>query len=310
MFRLVAASLATLVACGQSRGVADQDLGDLVVAKKDNQAPIKAAKAAREPAELSRALEQPLSTVLVALGPHTATLDTKTTVEEAGQAVSDLADSTKLELGDKGAFHAVYTNTADYGREAIFVDGKMYLRPRYQKWHGRAPEGPNEPAQQRDTYYDAVEATWDLLAPGVELIDKGPVTIAGRPGRKIQVARAPKPAANPAEKLTQRKWREQRVIEDVSGEVVLDEEKAVPLSVQLAGTISFMRDGRRFKMKTSVTELVASLGPAAITAPAAEDVIATPERLREVDDRDMLLQGIAPPTHKQESGAVGSAGTK
>ncbi|HEY4059070.1 MAG TPA: hypothetical protein VGM39_20785, partial [Kofleriaceae bacterium] len=289
MFRVVAAAL-LLASCGQSRGVPDKDLGDLVVAKKDNLAPIKAANAATDPAELARAMAQPLSTVVAALGPHTATVDTKTTVDEAGQPVSDLSDTTKLELGDKGAFHAVYTNTADYGREAIFADGTLYLRPRYQKWHGRAPEGPNEPAQQRDAYYDAVEATWDLLAPGVELIDKGPVTVAGRAGRKIQIAKAPKPAANQAETLTQRKWREQRVIEDVSGEVVLDEEKAVPLSVTLAGTISFMRDGRRFKMKTSVTEAIVALGPAAITAPDPDQVIATPERLREVDDRDMLLQ--------------------
>jgi hypothetical protein len=98
------------------------------------------------------------------------------------------------------------------------------------------------------------------------------------------------------------------VIEDVSGEVVLDAEKAVPLSVKLTGTISFMRDGRRFKMKITLDEKVTQLTPTAIAAPAKAEVVTTPERMREVDDRDSLLQGIAPPSRKQNAGsAAGSA---
>jgi hypothetical protein len=38
--------------------------------------------------------------------------------------------------------------------------------------------------------------------------------------------------------------------------------------------------------------------------PATEDVVATPERLREVDDRDFLLQGIAPPLRKAADGST------
>lgn len=306
--RLVAPALvaaATLGAgCGRAKGVSDQDLGELVVAPKTNVAPIQVQTAATDASELSRALAQPLAKVLAGIGPHTVTITTHTTVEEAGAPVSDLADETTIQLGEMGTFHAVYTNTGDYGREVIFVGHKLYLRPRYQKWHGRAPEVPNEPMEQVDAYFEPIAATWDLLAPATELIDKGEITVAGRTGRKIQIARAPEPAVNPAEKLTQRKWREQRVIEQVAGEVVLDQGKGVPLAVNLTGTISFMRDGRRFEMKVKLASEVQALGAVAITAPASDEVVATPERQREVDDRDELLQGIAPPTRNPTSGAL------
>ena len=301
MFRVTVAALLALASCGRSRGVPDEDLGNLVKAPADNATPVKVARAASVPAELSRALTQSLTTVVSALGPHTVKVATSTTIDEAGAVTDDLKDETVIEIGAQDAFHGLYTNTADYGREVIFVGGTMYLRPRYQKWHGRAPEGSDEPAQQRDSFYTGVAATWDLLAPGVELIDKGAVNVAGRPGRKIQIEKAPKAGTNPAEKLTQRKWRETRVVEDVSGEVVLDVDKGVPLSVQLAGTITFMREGRRFKMKTSVTSTVLALAMPDIAAPVPEEVVSTPGRLREVEERDELLKGIAPPQRKVET---------
>ena len=42
----------------------------------------------------------------------------------------------------------------------------------------------------------------------------------------------------------------------------------------------------------------------AITAPAEAEVVATPERKREVDERDYLLQGIAPPIRKNADGTA------
>lgn len=298
-------ALGSAVACGRSQGVPDEDLGGLVEEPKQPDAKIAVDRAAKEPAELGRALAQPHRQVLVALGPHTATLSSATTVEEAGKPVSALTDTTKIEIGDAGAFHAIYGNDADYGREVIFVGGKLYLRPRYQRWHGRAPENTEEPAALRDQYFEPIAATWDLLAPGIELSDKGPADVAGRPGRKIAIQLSPKPAKPATETVAQKKWREQRTIEAVSGEVILDADKGTPLSVQLAGTVSFMRDGRRFKMKTSITASLSAIGtPVAITAPAEAEVVATPERKREVDERDYLLQGIAPPIRKNADGTA------
>lgn len=298
-------TLGSAIACGRSQGVPDQDLGGLVEEPKPADAKILLDRAAKEPAELGRALARPYRKVLVALGPHTATLTSKTTVEEAGKPVSSLQDTSKIEIGEAGSFHAVYGNDADYGREAIFVGGKLYLRPRYQRWHGRAPETADEPAALRDQFFEPIAATWDLLAPGIELSDKGAAEAAGRPGRKIAIQLSPKPEKQPTETATQKKWREQRTIEDVSGEVILDADTGAPLSVQIAGTVSFMRDGRRFKMKTSLTGSLTAIGtPIAITAPLEGEVLATPERKREVDDRDYLLQGIAPSIRKNADGTA------
>jgi len=298
----LASSILAFAACGRAQGVPDEELGNLVVETAKPAAPIDVARAAKDPAELGRALMQPHRKLVEAIGPHTAAIASKTTVEEGGKVVSDLGEQTKLELGQLPAFHAEYTNTADYGREAIFAGDKLYLRPRYQRWHGRAPETTDEPAALRDAFFSPVGATWDLIAPGAELTDQGAAQVAGRAGRKIAVKLAARPGKPSAETLIQRKWREGRTVEDLSGEIVLDAEKGVPLSVKLAGTVSFMRDGRRFRMKTSITEELSAIGaPVAIAAPPEGEVVATPERPREVDDRDFLLQGIAPPLRKAES---------
>jgi hypothetical protein len=293
-----------LAACGRSPGVSDQELGQLVIAPKQKIEPIDVAKAAKDPAELTRALARPYRDTVAALGPHTYSLNTTTAVDEAGKRVTDLNDHTVIELGDSGAFHATYSNSADYGREVLFVGGALYLRPRYQRWHGRSPQTPDEPVTVRDTFFDAIAATWDLVEPGTELTDAGAVQISGRAGRKIVVKLAPEPRPAAVEPLTQRKWREKRAVEAVAGEIVLDAETGAPLSVKLQGIVSFSRDGRRFSMKLNADGSASAIGTlVALEAPAPDQVVATPERLREVDDRDFLLQGIAPPSRRNPDGS-------
>ncbi|MGE5183402.1 MAG: hypothetical protein ACM31C_15130 [Acidobacteriota bacterium] len=308
MVRLLIA-VAALAACGRSQGVPDRELGDLVIAPKTNADPIDLSRAKKDPAELGRALRLPEHAVAAALGPHTVSISTATTVDEAGKRVQELTDHVTIELGDKGAWHAIYANSADYGRETIFIPAsggdKLYLRPRYQRWHERAPETPDEPQQLRDGYYEAIAATWDLVAPAAELTDLGPASVAGRAGEKIRLELSPRPNKPPAEPLQQRKWREKRSIDALTGEVVLDAEKGVPLAVRLTGSIGFSRDGRRFSMNLSLDASIAGIGQVAqVAAPGADDVVATPERLREVDDRDFLLQGIAPPLRKNADGTA------
>lgn len=292
-------------ACGRSHGVADQDLPGLVVEARKAEPPIDVDRATKDPAELGRALAQPYRATLAALGPHGFAVNTATTVEEAGKPVSELSDHAQIDNGDDGTYRAVYTNSADYGRETTFTGSKLYLRPRYQRWHARAPEAPDEPAALRDEYAAAVAAAWDLLAPGAELSDRGAIEVSGRPGRKISVSRASEPGQPSAEPVSQRKWREGRSVDAVSGDIVLDADKGVPLAVKLTGSIGFTRDGRRFTMKISVDSSISGLGsPAMILAPADGEVVATPERLREVDDRDYLLQGIAPALRRNPDGTA------
>jgi len=300
-FLLLVAALAQ--GCGRSEGISDKELGGLVIAPKEKQEPINVDRAAKDPQELGRALMMKYRDVAAAIGPHTYKLDTSNVIEEAGKKVSELSDQTVIENGDKGAFHATYNNSADYGREVTFEGGKLYLRPRYQRWHGRAPEAPEEPVAIRDSFFDAIGATWELLAPRAELTDQGPAQVAGRAGRKIAIKAAPAQREVPKETLKQRKWRENRAIEAVSGEVVLDADKGVPLSIKLTGTVAFSRDGRRFTMKVTLDASASAFGQlVAVAPPPGDQVVSTPERLREVDDRDYLLQGIAPPLRRNPDG--------
>jgi hypothetical protein len=305
----VVVGLALWAACGRSQGVDDEQLGGLVVTPKAQGSAIDVDHAARDTAELGRALMAPYRATVAVLGPHELAIATETTVNEAGKEVSALLDHTTLVIG-KTAFHATYENSADYGREIVFTGGKLYLRPRYQRWHERGPEAPDEPDVLRDQVADAIGATWDLLAPAIELTDRGPAQVDGRAGKKIEIKLSPSPHEPPPETLSQRKWREQRSIDAVSGEVVIDADKGVPLSVKLAGTVSFSRDGKRYTMKVSLTSAVSAIGkPADVIAPTT-DVVATPERQREVDDRDYLLQGIAPPLRKNHDGTAVQPHTK
>ena len=293
-------AILALAACSRSQGISDQELGGLVIAPKTKQEPIDVDRAAKESSELGRALALPERAIVAALGPHVTTIAVTTTVTEGTNKVQELADRTVIELGDKGSYHATYTNNADYGREVIWLGGKLYLRPRYQRWHGRAPETPDEPDKLRDEMYDAVAATWDLVAPAAEVSELGPAQAAGRVGRKIAIKLSPDPKKPAPETLVQRKWREQRTVDELYGEVVLDADKGVPLAIKVAATIGFVRDNRHFQMKLQLDGSVSGVGQTLVfTAPPSDEVVATPERLREVDDRDFLLQGIAPPARKE-----------
>src|SRR5689334_10539336 len=101
--------LATLaLGCGRSEGVPDEKLGGLVIAPKTEAKPIDVARAAKDPKELGRALMMPYRDMIAILGPHTYAIATATVVEEGGKKVNELSDQTKIELGDKGTFSAVY----------------------------------------------------------------------------------------------------------------------------------------------------------------------------------------------------------
>src|SRR4030095_8334959 len=123
MFR-VAVLVSLVSACGRGKGVPDDKLGNLVVEPKRSSEGIDIDRAAKDTAELGRALTMPVGEVLAALGPCTITIDTKNTVVENAKPVSQLDDHVVLELAAKD-FHGLYTNSADYGRETLFVGGKL-----------------------------------------------------------------------------------------------------------------------------------------------------------------------------------------
>jgi hypothetical protein len=298
-----------LAACGRSSSVPDDQLAGLVVAPQPPP-PINVARALHDVAELTRAVAASHDSVVAALGPHTLAITLTTTITDAaGKPTTELGERYDLVAGEGGAFHGTYTNSADYGRETIFVAGRVFLRPRYQRWHGRAPETPEEPAQLRAGFYSAIAATWDLVAPGAALSQASTIQIAGRTGRKLAVTLASEPRPNPNERIVQRKWRELREVTALAGEVVLDSESGLPLAVALHATVGFVRDGKRHAMKLALDAKLVSRGPVALAAPNAAEVVATPERKHEVDDRDALLKDLAPPAAAASAGKSAPGGT-
>ncbi len=292
-------AVAALAGCGRDAGVPDSELGDLVVARPTRDQPIDVELAARDADELGRAVALPHTRLGELLGPHRLTAKSQLEVADPGQGgkvVEQLGDETVLQFAGAKAWRGVMNNSADYGREVIALGDKLYLRARYQRWHERPPNDEREPDSLRDGFAQSAAATWDLLAPAIAVTDAGQGSFAGRAARKLGLGQASTPRATPREALAQRKWRESRSITDVQGEVMLDAKTGAALAVSLRGTVSFQREGHPLTMKLSVESQLGELGAAqAPTPPPAEDVVQTPGRLHEVDERDRLLEGIAPP---------------
>ncbi len=299
---LAATGLALALAAGACRregGVPDSELGELVIERPTKDHPIDVALAARDVSELGRAVATPHHKVAAALGPHRLVVRSRLLVTEpaqAGRVVEDLSDETRLFYASDKAWRGVLTNSADYGREVLFLAPELYLRARYQRWHQRPPNDEREPASLLDRFAEGPAANWDLLQPSVVVTDRGSATFAGRAARKLALSRSERPAKPAAEPVAQRKWRETRQIETVEGEVTLEEASGAVLALALRGTVRFQRDGRTFAMQLSVDSQLEELGQVPpLTPPAAEEVVQTPGRLHEVDERDQLLEGIAPP---------------
>lgn len=296
---------AAAAGCGASGGTPDEELAGLVHAAKDAPPAIDVDRAASDPVALGAAIAMPEHSVTDALGAHTLASKSVVEVSDGGVVVESLTDDVALD--DRGAdFHGTENNSADYGREAIAVGGQIYLRPRYARWHARKPED-GELAKLRDDLGAALAADFDLLSPSIAVADRGAAQAAGRAARRIVVSKAA--TARPvAQTLTQRKWRDQAEVLAVSGEVLLDAKTGAPLHAHLEGELAFSRDGHRYTMKVSIDHDVSAIGAvAAIAPPPADDTVATPERLHEVDERDLLLKSMAPPARKQQPS--GSGGT-
>ena len=287
--------MAALAACGSGEGRPDEELSGLVHEPKRPAETVDVARATRDLAELTRAAAQNHARVGALLGPHTVTGKSHTEVHEKGAVVEVIEDEMGIELDAKGNFHAQVDNSKEYGRDIYLVDGWLYQRPRYGKFHRRRPVDDGEPARIRSEVFSTVFATLDVLSPAVALADGGEVTLAGRKGRLVKLSRAREPRKPPRQTLTQRKWRESAVVSDVSGELVLDSKTGVVLRAAIQGALSFQRDGRSFEMRLEARHELGTFGSVEeVAPPAPELVVVDGEQRHELDERDFLLEGIAP----------------
>jgi hypothetical protein len=303
---LRAAALALLlVGCGSGDGRPDDELSGLVHAPRPTPDPINIGRATHDLGELMRSAMLTHAQVGALLGPHTVTGRSHTEVHEKGVVIETIDDEIGIEFDAKGNFHAQLDNSKEYGRDVYFIDGWLFLRPRYGKFHRRRPNDDGEPARIRGEIYGTVAATLDLLSPGVALADGGAVQIAGRSGRQINLSterRVRKPAPQP---LAQRKWRETAVVHEVSGALVVDVKTGVVLRATIQGAVSFQRDGRAFDMRLEARHELGTFGAVEeVEAPAAEMVVMDSEQRHELDERDSLLDGIAPPAARGRGSGV------
>ncbi len=291
-------ALVVCAACGGGEGRPDEELEGLVVSTPPPE-PIDVAKAASSPAELARALAMPHHVSAAALGAHVFRGASKLRVVEGADEVEAIDDTTAIDYAADGSFRAILDNSRDYGRHAIYAGGTLYLRPRFGKYHARAPTERDEPAAICDEVYATFGDYFDLASNRVAVADAGAATVAGRSGRAITLSKAASERPR-KQTLAQRKWRETIAVESIDGEVVLDDETGAVLRGKLTASVQFVRDGRTFQMTVEATHAIESVGGAvAVEAPAEDEIVATPHRSHELEERDALLEGIAPPAAKR-----------
>jgi len=261
--------------------------------------PIDTAKASKDVAELMRAVRMAHGQLGAVLGPHKFTGTSTVEILRGDTSLDKIDENVVLELGAKRNYRGIRNLSGDHGKEVIFLDGTLYLRPRYSKFHRRAPESKGEPVKLRNQLFSTLAQYMDPLAHIVDLGAATDTQFAGRSAHKIELKTLATPRARTAEGFSQRKWRETIVGGSVSGHIILDKKTGAPLAANVTGEVQFTRKGERLRMKISLGHAVADLGKAvAIAAPPADQVVDTLQRSRETDERDRLLKGIAPPAGK------------
>jgi hypothetical protein len=288
------------VACSRASGSAAHEgkRSPLLTADEPAVVQIDVDRAAKDPSEALRAATTPHHEGK--LGAHRFAGTTKLRVNANGAEVESLDEATSIEADAKGAYHATYTNSRDYGREAFFTPSPatMWLRPRYGKFHRRPPVGPDEPPRVADEIYGSFGAQLELCANALSVTDGGPTTIAGRAARKITLTLGKETPRAP-EKLPQRAWRDTIHVSAIDGEIDLDNETGALLGGRLAATLGYTRGGQAYEMKLEATHAVSDIGTAiAITPPGDDQSVDTPGRSHDFDDREELLDGLAPPAHR------------
>lgn len=251
-----------------------------------------------DPEELRRAAMARHRDVAGLLGTHQFRGSAALRVTERGQAVESWAEETRLEQDAAGTLHASYVNSKDYGREIFFHADTVWVRPRYGKFHRRPPAEPDEPARLADETWATLGAVFELCGHAAQVSETGTAVVGGRDSRRLALALGGAARTRPPEHLPQRQWRNSIQVKALVGELALDSQTGVVLSGRLACDIAFQRDGRPFEMHAEVTHSVEVGGQIAITLPDDEASVPTPLRSRNFEEREKLLEGLAPPARR------------
>jgi hypothetical protein len=285
---------AAAVACGDG-GTNTDNPGGLVRATAEPPAAIDLGRAATSATALGQALAVPYDRVGALLGPHHLRATTRLRVTAGGAEVEAFTEDTEVFLGAGGALRAVQTNSNDTGREVVYRDGVLYLRPRYGVFHRRPPTDDSEPAALLADLGAGLGDAFELVAPAVALVDRGESQRGATAVRTVELGLADR--ARPRhERLTQRAWRETATVQSASGSIALDVRTGVAVEGKLLAEVAFNRDGTEYVMTIEHEHTVDAVGEAAPIEPPADSVtVADRFRTSELAERDQLLEGIAAP---------------
>ena len=297
---ILLATLGVLGCTSEGEGRPDKDLGDLVLSPPKESPFVDLDKASQGHDALFDALHLPHSWVSSKLGAHKVQGTSKVVVKEGDVLLEELEDALFLDIDGEDRFVVTLDNSKDYGRHAIYDGSSLYLRPRFGKYHARAPQSEDEASEIRSEMFAGATDYLDLFRNQIEVSDKGKQTLDGRAVRQVALKMAPEAREHevPA-KLSQHRWRDTIEVQAIEGLVSLDAESGVPVSVEFKGSIKYTRDKRRFEMLLRASRSISEIGHERAVAPPAEELILRiPARHRELAERDSLLQGIAPPARK------------
>jgi hypothetical protein len=169
---------------------------------------------------------------------------------------------------------------SETGRQVVFSGGMTYARGRWAPFRERPTDRGRDARRFRDDSFRVGGDLLDLYGPALVAQPAGETTALGRRARRYRLGlsdtlprAAPPPSTLPdggydADTRRRVAFLEGRVPLTAAGELVLDAETGVPLSLALQGAFA-QRDDPQLKATVDLSARVQSLGPgvAAVHAP-------------------------------------------
>ncbi len=258
-----------LAACGPKTGSAPASVDATMLAR---------------PAELERLFAQPAAPLGARHFEASSSLELDPPAA-ANRPKETLRETFRLDAGAHGQLHLLHENDHDDGLEAIVVDGRLYVRPRYGKFTVRRAEA-EELVRLRGNVEGVAAGYVRLLEPWLRLtVNKNVVhmSLRGSPDQSLR----------DHDQSVGRAWRDSVTVSQLDGEFTVDSATGLPLDGHLDATYAFTRGDSpgavtaqlKYEQKSTPT-------PEAIAAP---NEVATLKRLRPLLDRQTLLDGLKSP---------------
>ncbi len=286
-------------ACGEGEGRPDEDLGTLVVSPVVASPKVNVDAAAKESAAFWAAIALPHAWLSEQIGAHLVEGTSSVQVSEEENTLEELQDTLSLRIDGEDRYRFTLDNSKEYGRHATFDGQYLYLRPRFGPYHKRTPQNESEAAKHRNEAFAGASDYLELFRGQLEVSDGGAQTFAGRAVRIVRFKNSPDKQKRAESSLLQKKWRQSIEVSTLDGHAALDAQTGAVLDLQFKGSLSFERDGKTQNMTIAAQRSVSEIGHAeAIAAPDDATLLEIPARRRQLDERDRLLKGIAPPARK------------